>query len=626
MDLLEKIFEKVLNRYQRQNKNSNSHFELCKHGRYLSAIASAVFENKHAKSNQVPFLAASKDFIGLYQNTLFLPEKVDLFAQVEANKKVYLNLILLSAAASRLNLKHSPALSSISSPLALRFETLQKMRILNSYLDQEFANFHKLQNEIFDEMSSLKKTTHFHLWQANFLLRNSDSELNFSIPKTIKTNEKIPDFIFYTLPCLEFEETRNSFAFSNLTTETSAKNHYDQATTELKKKNSGVTEYVDIKKEKANPVTHSFEKLETADEYQGGYRFDSGEDQLKEHHHALDELSLSKVTRGGEAAKSVYSADGLLLTLDNSPTSPVSGLKNFSYPEWNLKTGNYLANHCLLVEQNEGPPTSLETAPHFKKKLIKTHQKEISHWKKMVASFINYPLWKNRLYDGEEFDFDSFLHDFASLKASTSANQRWYSKKWKSQQELAILILFDQSMSTDSWVQNKRVLDVIIDSVGLMGLIFDELIPHIQVAGTYSETRHHCYYKIYKEEDQPWSDYFESVDQIQAMGYTRLGPAIRHAISKLQNYKAEKKLLILITDGKPTDLDGYEGRYGVSDIKKSCTEAEISGILPFALTIDKESKEFFPKMFNHYTVLNSPEKLPQELYRLIVKLMRSLKS
>lgn len=621
MDLLEKLFEKVLNRYQRQNKNSRSQFDLCKHGKYLSAIASAVFG-----SNQVPFLSASKDFIGLNQNTLFLPEKVDLFGHVEANKKVYLNLILLSATAKRLNLKHSPSFSSTSSPLTLRFETLQKIGILNSYLDQEFANFHKLQNEIFDDMSSLEKTAHFHLWQANFLKRNKDSESNFSIPKTIKTNEKIPDFIFYTLPCLELEETRNAFAFSNLTTESPAKNHYDQATTELKKKNSGVTEYVDIKKEKANPVTHSFEKLETADEYQGGYRFDSGEDQLKEHHHALDELSLSKVTRGGEAAKSVYSAEGLLMIPDNLPTTPVSGLKHFSYPEWNLKAGNYLPNHCLLIEQKERTQATSKTTPHFEKNLTKIHQREISHWKKMVASLINYPLWKNRLYEGEEIDFDSFLHDFASLKASTSVNQRWYSKKWKSQQELAILILFDQSMSTDSWVQNKRVLDVIIDSVGLMGLIFDELIPHIQVAGTYSETRHHCYYQIYKEEDQPWSDYFGSADQIQAKGYTRLGPAIRHAISKLHNYKAEKKLLILITDGKPTDLDGYEGRYGVSDIKKSCTEAENSGILPFALTIDKESKEFFPKMFNHYTVLSSPEKLPQELYRLIFKLMRSLKS
>jgi nitric oxide reductase NorD protein len=612
MDILEKLFEKVVNRYAQKNKKSSSLVEFSKHEKYLNAFASALFGKE-----QAPLVSASLGFVGLNNGVLFLPDKIDLFRDVELNKKIYINLILITAAAYKLNIRQQKS----HNPLVSRFEFLKQMPLINSYLDQEFASYKNFQNDIISKIKELKKHKYFELWEKNYSVRTATEAFVFDMPVT-KINEVIPDFIFLTLPCLSASE--GSFARNNLkfNSQSGEKNQQEEITTELKKKNNGITEYVDLEQEKANPVTHSFEKLETADEYQGGYRFDSGDDQLNDHSKALEELSLSKVTRGGEAAKSVYSADGVLNFHNDSEAVIFEPDKNFSYPEWNVKSANYLINHCLLVEK----VVNVSDTQNHAQELSKKYRKEIDHWKKRLSSLINYPLWKNRLFDGEEIDFDNFLHDYASLKANVSVDQRWYSSKKKAQQEMAVLILFDQSMSADSWVQNRRVLDVITDSVGLMGLIFEDLITNIQVAGTFSETRHHCYYQIYKKEQSPWSDFFNSVSQIQAQGYTRLGPAIRHAAAKLKESKAEKKLLILITDGKPTDLDGYEGKYGISDVKKSCSEAEGSGILPFALTVDKEAKQFFPKMFNHYSVLSNPDQLPQELYGIVFKLLRSLKS
>lgn len=614
MDIFEKIFEKVSRKHFSKKKNAESVVDLKSHEKNLVAFASAVFPKE-----QAPFLSPSNGFVGLNQKILFLPEQMRCFSDSEMNKKLYLQLILLNAGAQYLKLKQEPG----EGLLQQRLEFLKIIPQVNKFLDQEFSNFKDLQLEIYKsflQQEGVRRDKYFALWESFFLSRES---VSFSLPEKlkIKFNEVIPDYLFASIPGLPVEKVGFAFnneVFSPWQNQRAAK---EQVTTELKKKNNGVVEYVDLKKEKVNPVTHSFEKMETADEYQGGYRFDSGDDELQEQAAALEELSLSKVTRGGEAAKSVYSAEGLVnLELQESPL-PAENPKEFLYPEWDVKKSFYKANHCALREQ-----VLLEKSPcDFSQKLFQQYRGSILEWKQKISSLMNDPLWKNRQLEGEEIDFDAFLRDLPLKKSTASLEGKWYSKKRKSQQEISIFILFDQSLSSDSWVQNKRVLDVIKDSVGLMGLIFEDVIPQIQVAGTYSETRHHCYFNIYKRPQDSWENYFQQTQYIQPQGYTRLGPAIRHATKFLKDAKSQKKLLILMTDGKPTDLDGYEGRYGISDVKKACAEAELANILPFALTIDHEAKQFFPKMFNHYTLINSPDKLPQELYRIVFKLVRSLK-
>ncbi|HND86220.1 MAG TPA: hypothetical protein PLU50_10445, partial [Pseudobdellovibrionaceae bacterium] len=79
--------------------------------------------------------------------------------------------------------------------------------------------------------------------------------------------------------------------------------------------------------------------------------------------------------------------------------------------------------------------------------------------------------------------------------------------------------------------------------------------------------------------------------------------------------KAQKKILILLTDGKPTDYDGYEGRYGIEDMRKACLEAQMKNIYTKAFAIEKNAKHYFPHMFGHFEILPRPEKLPEALVR-----------
>src|SRR5690606_17220118 len=113
--------------------------------------------------------------------------------------------------------------------------------------------------------------------------------------------------------------------------------------------------------------------------------------------------------------------------------------------------------------------------------------------------------------------------------------------------------------------------------------------------------------------------YNEAVGQriaaLEPERYTRAGAAIRHASASLMREPATHRLLLLLSDGKPNDVDEYEGRYGVEDTYRAVTEARLQGVYPFCLTIDRRAAAYLPRIFgaNQYAMLPRPELLPTVL-------------
>ena len=79
--------------------------------------------------------------------------------------------------------------------------------------------------------------------------------------------------------------------------------------------------------------------------------------------------------------------------------------------------------------------------------------------------------------------------------------------------------------------------------------------------------------------------------------YTRLGAAIRHVSQALSARPRQRRLLLVLTDGKPNDLDHYEGRYGIEDAGHAVREARRLGHAVFGITIDRKAHAYFPHMF-----------------------------
>ena len=84
-----------------------------------------------------------------------------------------------------------------------------------------------------------------------------------------------------------------------------------------------------------------------------------------------------------------------------------------------------------------------------------------------------------------------------------------------------------------------------------------------------------------------------------------------------------RRLLLVITDGKPNDLDHYEGRHGIEDSRKAVLEARRAGHAVFGITVDRKGKSWFSRIFGQggYALIPDPEKLTQALphiYRELV--------
>jgi nitric oxide reductase NorD protein len=90
---------------------------------------------------------------------------------------------------------------------------------------------------------------------------------------------------------------------------------------------------------------------------------------------------------------------------------------------------------------------------------------------------------------------------------------------------------------------------------------------------------------------------------------------MRHATTLLMRQDARHRLLLLLSDGKPNDVDQYEGPYGIEDLRQAVVEAKLQGVSPFCLTIDRQAANYLPFVFgaNQYALLPKPELLPTVL-------------
>lgn len=106
--------------------------------------------------------------------------------------------------------------------------------------------------------------------------------------------------------------------------------------------------------------------------------------------------------------------------------------------------------------------------------------------------------------------------------------------------------------------------------------------------------------------------------------YTRMGAAIRRASQVLGGQPQKRRLLLLLSDGKPNDLDRYEGRYGIEDTRQAVIEARSQGLVPFCITIDKEAADYLPYLFgaDGFALVERAGQLPERLLQLYRRLRR----
>lgn len=386
---------------------------------------------------------------------------------------------------------------------------------------------------------------------------------------------------------------------------------------------------LDEKENLGEDVFHSFEKIETAEEYKGIQRGTDGEDELAQHADALDELNLEDVIRSSKTAKSLYKTDidmGFEIADLKDPNVPSTLEKVFLYDEWDEKKQTYKKNWCRIVHSKINENTSGEAATQ-KSYLsgLKDRKVEIDKLKRQLIQLASEIKIEKKLLSGRNIDIDNVIRNHCMRKSGSHGDQRYYQETKKKHRDLACLLLLDTSLSSDAWVQNRRILDVSLEALLVFGEAAASLGDPIMVAGFHSNTRNDCRFNEWKSFEEPWQRFRTQVDSIVPSGYTRIGPAIRHATELLLQRPEKHKLMLIFTDGRPTDFDRYEGSYGLGDVRQAVREADRQGVVSFAMALDPSAKQFLPRLFGlgNFQILPNIEQLPLALAKFYGKIAKS---
>lgn len=325
----------------------------------------------------------------------------------------------------------------------------------------------------------------------------------------------------------------------------------------------------------------------------------------------LDQLTLTE--QGGVAARLKVDLDLPSGSEDDIPLGPGIWL-----PEYHWRSQQLLPERVCVQEFE--PRASDAPAP------VAHLRNHIARVRALFSQLRTERLWLSRQLQGPELDLQAWLDFRADSRAGACPEPALYRALRLQQRDIATLVLADLSMSTDAHLNDQlRILDVIRDGVYVLAEALDSVGDPFALYGFSSLKRQQVRLLHLKHFDEPaGAAVRQRLRSLRPGYYTRMGAAVRIATERLASQPQRRKLLLLITDGKPNDIDHYEGRYGLEDTRAAIDEARVRGCIPFCITVDREAGDYLPFLFGAqgYCLVQNPVQLARRLPAIYQQLTR----
>ncbi|GAB1392576.1 hypothetical protein MASR1M60_07390 [Rhodocyclaceae bacterium] len=304
--------------------------------------------------------------------------------------------------------------------------------------------------------------------------------------------------------------------------------------------------------------------------------------------------------------------------------SEVVGLPPRHYPEWDYHTKTYRPDWASVYEalHPSGNPADID-------KLLQKHAALAKQLKRLLD--LLKPQDKVRIRyqeEGSELDLDVALRALVDFKGGATPDPRINMSHRTDGRNIAVMLLVDQSESLHQKVgagaTAQSILELSQEAVSLLAWAIDRLGDPLAIAGFHSNTRHEVRYQHIKGFSENWNDEVKARIAAMEAGYsTRMGAALRHAGHYLGARKADKRLLLVLTDGEPADIDVTDPEHLRADTKKAVEELDTKGITTFCLSLDPQADEYVREIFgNRFRVLDRIERLPEQLPMLYLALTK----
>ena len=312
----------------------------------------------------------------------------------------------------------------------------------------------------------------------------------------------------------------------------------------------------------------------------------------------------------------------------DDPEQPPDGaasevLRVVQYPEWDYVIGLARPAWATVREQRPEPgdPAVINAIVERNEDLLRRLDRLIrgSELRKQVRL--------RKQMEGDRFDLDAVVNAMIDVRSRRAPDPRIHTRVDRHERDLSVLVLLDLSESTNDMVKacKTSVLHLAREATVLLATAMDQIGDQFAIHGFSSNGREEVNYLRFKDFGCPLDDHVKArLAGMRGQLSTRMGAALRHATSWLRYRSCDKKLILLITDGEPHDIDVHDPKYLQFDAKKAVEEASRLGILTYCMSVDPKADEYVSRIFGarNYMVVDHIARLPEKLPALYLGLTR----
>ncbi|MDO8206921.1 MAG: VWA domain-containing protein [Gallionella sp.] len=304
------------------------------------------------------------------------------------------------------------------------------------------------------------------------------------------------------------------------------------------------------------------------------------------------------------------------------PGEELKGLPPRHYHEWDYNSQSYRPDWVSVYESLHPQVNSADID-----KLLAKHAGLAKQLKKMLE--LLKPQDKVRIRyqeEGSELDLDVALRSLIDYKGGSAPDPRINMSHRNDGRNIAVTVLLDlsESLNEKAAGSEQTILELSQEAVSLLAWAVQQLGDPFAIAGFHSNTRHDVRYMHIKGFSEKWDDEVKGrLAAMEASYSTRMGAAMRHAAHYLGKQQADKKLMLILTDGEPADIDSKDGRILIEDARQAVKELDGQGIYAYCINLDPKADEYVKDIFGkQYTIIDKVAQLPEKLPALFISLTK----
>lgn len=291
------------------------------------------------------------------------------------------------------------------------------------------------------------------------------------------------------------------------------------------------------------------------------------------------------------------------------------------YDEWDYLVGRERRAWCTLLEKSaaEGDARQIDD-------MMKRNRELVTRMNALVRALLVKRLMPMKLQlEGERLDLDASINALVDLRSNIAPDLRVHTLLGRRRRDLSVLVLLDLSQSTNDLAPGAgtTVLQLAREATALLADAMERIGDSFAIHGFFSNGRHEVGYVRIKDFDRPYAELAKArLAGITGRFSTRIGTALRHAGSFLKDRRSDKKLLLLVTDGEPSDIDVQDPHYLVFDVKKAVEQNQSYGVYTYCMSLDPRADCYVSRIFGvrNWTVVDHLRRLPEKLPLLYVRL------